>query len=216
MLLNTRRIAGHCGRSPVPIGRAGTARHVARAHKRRSGVAASPTPAPRSAGLGYAGGRAAPLPPLRVAQADPQAAASGAEAAGPKEVLSSVWYDAGAIRVTATRDDAEYVVEVAADVARPMVLHWALDDWAAPPDEFLPPGTNRVDAKAVQTPFVDGRTVSLRFPADRAPERVVFVLKELSPENWINNGSQFTAQIKPPDAGKLLEKVLSLEGENPA
>jgi hypothetical protein len=70
-----------------------------------------------------------------------------------------------------------------------------------------------VDAKAVQTPFVDGRTVSLRFPADRAPERVVFVLKELSPENWINNGSQFTAQIKPPDAGKLLEKVLSLEGE---
>ncbi|KAI8469254.1 MAG: glutathione synthetase ATP-binding domain-like protein [Monoraphidium minutum] len=125
----------------------------------------------------------------------------------------SIGYDAGGIRVTATRDAQEYAVEVTADAARPMLLHWAVDEWVAPADDVLPPGTNRVDAKAVQTPFAGGRTVTLRFPADAAPERVVFVLKETEPENWISNGSQFTAQLKAPDLSNLLEKVLSVEGD---
>jgi hypothetical protein len=53
----------------------------------------------------------------------------------------------------------------------------------------------QVDDKAVQTHFRDGRSVWLHFPAHQAPERIVFVLKELSPENWINNGSCYSVQV---------------------
>lgn len=57
-------------------------------------------------------------------------------------------YDAGGVRITATRDAAEYCVEVTADEARPMMLHWAVDEWAPPPDDVLPPGTVRVGVRA--------------------------------------------------------------------
>jgi hypothetical protein len=53
----------------------------------------------------------------------------------------------------------------------------------------------QVDDKAVQTHFQGGRFINLHFPADIAPERVVFVLKELQPENWINNGSCYSVQV---------------------
>ncbi len=83
---------------------------------------------------------------------------------------------------------------------------------ASPPHPIDPHRPRQIDEKAVQTPFAEGRAVTLTFPAASAPERVVFVLKELSPEKWINNGSQFLAQLKPPELGHLLEKVLSIEG----
>lgn len=53
----------------------------------------------------------------------------------------------------------------------------------------------QVDEKAVQTRFQDGRYVRIFFPTAAAPERIVFVLKELNPENWINNGSCFSVQV---------------------
>jgi hypothetical protein len=82
-----------------------------------------------------------------------------------------------------------------------------------PPHPLTPsPLPPKVDDKAVQTPFADGRAVTLTFPAASAPERVVFVLKETSPEAWINNGSQFTAQLKPPDLSALVGRVLAVEG----
>lgn len=43
--------------------------------------------------------------------------------------------------------------------------------------------------------------------------RVVWVLKELEPENWIHNGgTDFAVQLKPPSAGDVLGKVLTAEG----
>jgi len=48
------------------------------------------------------------------------------------------------VRVTATKDPEQYCVEVTADTPRPMMLHWAVDDWKAPKDDVLPPGTVRV------------------------------------------------------------------------
>lgn len=54
----------------------------------------------------------------------------------------------------------------------------------------------QVDDKAVQTQFADGRHVALRFPASQAPERIVFVLKETQPENWINNGNCYAVQVR--------------------
>lgn len=39
------------------------------------------------------------------------------------------------------------------------------------------------------------------------------MLKELSPENWISNGStDFAVQIKPPDFSEVSEKALKAEG----
>jgi hypothetical protein len=48
----------------------------------------------------------------------------------------------------------------------------------------------------VQTPFEGNRVVRLSFSKADAPERIVFVLKELDPENWINNGSCYSVQVR--------------------
>lgn len=45
--------------------------------------------------------------------------------------------------------------------------------------------------------------------------RVVFVLKETQPENWINSGAgDFVAMLKPPDLSDLVDKVMSAEATN--
>ena len=42
---------------------------------------------------------------------------------------------------------------------------------------------------------------------------MVWVLKELQPENWIHNGgTDFAVQLKPPSASDVLGKVLTAEG----
>ncbi len=42
--------------------------------------------------------------------------------------------------------------------------------------------------------------------------RVVFVLKETSPENWLNSGAgDFVAQLKPPDLSDIVDKVVDME-----
>ena len=44
-------------------------------------------------------------------------------------------------------------------------------------------------------------------------DRVVWVLKELEPENWVHNGgTDFAVQLKPPSAADVLGKVLTAEG----
>jgi hypothetical protein len=53
-----------------------------------------------------------------------------------------------------------------------------------------------VDDKAVQTRFDGGRSVLMHFSEADCPERIVFVLKELSPEQWINNGSCYSVQVR--------------------
>ena len=54
----------------------------------------------------------------------------------------------------------------------------------------------QVDDKAVQTSFDGGRIVRLSFSKADAPERIVFVLKELQPEAWLNNGSCYGVQVR--------------------
>lgn len=42
---------------------------------------------------------------------------------------------------------------------------------------------------------------------------MVWVLKELEPENWIHNGgTDFAVQLKPPSVSDVLGKVLTAEG----
>jgi alpha-glucan,water dikinase len=93
-----------------------------------------------------------------------------------------------------------------------MVLHWAINDWEGPPEHIYPPNTHKIDDKAVQTPFEGNRVVRLSFSKADAPERIVFVLKELQPENWINNGSCYSVQLKPAGVSQLVQRVLDMEG----
>ncbi|KAF8071284.1 R1 [Scenedesmus sp. PABB004] len=193
-----------------------------RAPARSGGAAPRDSRWPQRAGAAALARRAAGAVPLRPAaparrSVAPQAVqaptAPATASAGPEE-LSRVWYELGGITITAVKDGGSFAVHVEAAEPRPMVLHWAVNDWEAPQPEVWPEGTNKVDDKAVQTPFRDGRSVSLVFPSALAPERIVFVLKELQPENWINNGSCYSAQLKPPGLDKLVNRVLGCEGES--
>lgn len=123
-----------------------------------------------------------------------------------------MYYEAGGLNVKALREENGYTVLVEASEPRRMVLHWAINDWEGPPEHIYPPGTYKVDDKAVQTPFEGNRLVRLSFSKADAPERIVFVLKELDPENWINNGSCYSVQLKPAGVSQLLQRVLDQEG----
>lgn len=63
----------------------------------------------------------------------------------------------------------------------------------------------------MQSPFLEGRSVLLSFPSHLAPERIVFVLREMEPEAWINNGSCYTIQLRAPGLEKILASVLTAE-----
>jgi hypothetical protein len=43
-------------------------------------------------------------------------------------------------------------VLVEASEPRPMVLHWAINDWEGPPEHIYPPGTYKVTGKAENVP----------------------------------------------------------------
>jgi hypothetical protein len=79
------------------------------------------------------------------------------------------------VTVTSKRlgGNAGYSVHVHTNSPRAMVLHWAIDDWKPADLSVAPSGTNKVDDKACQTRFEGGRSVTLVFPPDKAPERVV-------------------------------------------
>lgn len=144
----------------------------------------------------------------------PQAAAvHEAPAVAQPKVLSHTSYDGG-IDVDAVKADGKYEVTVTAHQARPMVLHWAVNDWECPPESAWPQNTNKVDDKAVQSRFQDGRSVKITFSEANCPSRVVFVLKELEPENWLNNnGPGYAVQLKAPDLSSVVNKVIAAESE---
>ncbi|DBB11157.1 TPA: Phosphoglucan, water dikinase, chloroplastic [Trebouxia sp. C0006] len=136
---------------------------------------------------------------------------SNGKAAG-KEVISSVRFDAG-LNVSVSKAPGGYEVDIMAETPKAMMMHWAINDWNLSPESCRPEGTQQIDDKAVQTPFKDGKSIHLTFPEDNCPSRVVWVLKELEPENWIHNGgTDFAVQLKPPSAADVLGKVLTAEG----
>lgn len=52
-------------------------------------------------------------------------------------------YDAG-IEIRVARGADAYTVDVTADRGRPMMLHWAVNEWQLPPQDSWPSGTNQV------------------------------------------------------------------------
>jgi alpha-glucan,water dikinase len=183
------------------------------------------------------------------ASAAPSAVLAAEQAALVEHHVATARYDSGPTEVSVSRllpaggapggDDGSggYVVRVslpsrnafddgggasasAAD-GDSLLLHWGVDDWAAPGAKLAAtasPGTRDV-GDAAQTPFAlspDGShaTVELRFSADEAPARLVFVLRlETSGgERWVNNGGPgFSAQLKAPSVANLASKAVSAE-----
>ena len=68
-------------------------------------------------------------------------------------------------RCQLTRQGSCYLqVTVSADQPRPgLLLHWAVDDWDLPAAQLLPPGSVQCGS-AVQTPFLEGRSITFTFP----------------------------------------------------
>ena len=56
-----------------------------------------------------------------------------------------VRYDEGGVHVVASKvHGIGYLVLVEAEQPRPMMLHWAVNDWELPSPDCMPPGTNKV------------------------------------------------------------------------
>jgi len=109
--------------------------------------------------------------------------------------------------------DGSYTVDLQAEPVRPMVLHWALSEWIAPPENIWPPNTRREGDKACQTPFGGDGRIRMHFPQAICPQGIVFVLKELAPEAWINDGgTDFQVHLRPPGIETVASKVLAAEG----
>ena len=69
-------------------------------------------------------------------------------------------YDAG-IEIRVTKSSEAYSVDVTADPVRPLVLHWGVNEWQAPPQDSWPKGTNQV--------------ASGHFPCRRTPHTAVLL-----------------------------------------
>lgn len=52
-------------------------------------------------------------------------------------------YDAG-VEIEVSKTGSSYDVLVKADPVRPMMLHWAVNEWQLPPSASWPAGTNQV------------------------------------------------------------------------
>lgn len=129
------------------------------------------------------------------------------------EHISSTRHDSVGITVDVTTVKDQYLVSVRSDQPRPLVLHWAVDGWTEPPQALWPPGTVQAGGGAVQTTFTDGRHVELAFPEAQCPQRVVFVLKQTEPEQWMHNGAtDFAVMLKPPSVRDIADKVIEAEG----
>ena len=124
-----------------------------------------------------------------------------AAVAAPQEVLSTSKLEEAGLAVTVKHGWGQYVVDLSAHDERPgLTLHWAINDWVAPPQGLWPPGTAPAGDKAVETPFAAGRSLTISFPEAAAPAKLVFVLRE--GERWINSGGggDFAVYLKPPGA----------------
>eukprot|EP00878_Enallax_costatus_P014530 GHUV01015199.1.p1 GENE.GHUV01015199.1~~GHUV01015199.1.p1 ORF type:complete len:183 (+),score=31.31 GHUV01015199.1:78-626(+) len=72
-----------------------------------------------------------------------QAPAAPAPQQAPEE-LSTTHYDSGGVTVSAYKEASGFSITVEASQPRDMVLHWAVNDWEAPPMEYCPEGTHKV------------------------------------------------------------------------
>lgn len=138
-----------------------------------------------------------------------------AKEAETKTTFSKRWDEANLeVQVDKTNETFQVTFRNPHGPAPRRVLHWAVNDWQKAEESIWPPGTVAVDDKAVQTPLgQDGGTcMTLNLQQASCPSTLVFVIKELDPERWINGGgSHFTVVLKQPDTDSITSKVITAE-----
>jgi len=126
------------------------------------------------------------------------------------EVLESWEHSVGegSISAEAVQVGEEVLLSIQSSMTGDWKMHWAVNGWELPPAEVWPPGTNKMDDKAVQTPLAGG--VQMRFNVEGAPQRIVFVLTD--GQNWINMGaSDFSVNIAPPSLKSSVDAIIADE-----
>ncbi|KAF5831866.1 hypothetical protein DUNSADRAFT_12490 [Dunaliella salina] len=124
-----------------------------------------------------------------------------------REVLRSTSHDAG-LHVEVAKAGDKYEVVLTPQPSRPMLLHWGVDNWNAPPQSLWPPGTQQAGDKACQTPFPPSGPIHFSLDEESCPSSLSFVLKETEPENWLNDGGvDFNVTLKPPSIETLVDQV---------
>ncbi|KAL3153548.1 Phosphoglucan, water dikinase, chloroplastic [Trebouxia sp. C0009 RCD-2024] len=94
-------------------------------------------------------------------------------------------------------------------------IHLTFPEADCPSRFALKPSLVEEKSKLMPTRVISKRSVFVSQSQGGYPSlaRVVWVLKELEPENWIHNGgTDFAVQLKPPSASDVLGKVLTAEG----
>jgi len=97
-------------------------------------------------------------------------------------------------------------------------IHWGFakrdSGWFAPPAQYIPDGSKKIDDKAHQTPFNGGK-IHLSVDMADAPEAIAFVLKKDSPEEWFNGpGGDFWVAFKPADPSGVGQTIVDRESKS--
>jgi len=113
--------------------------------------------------------------------------------------------------------DKSYECTITSTIPGPVWLHWGFASrgagWKAPPDQYLPPDTKKIDDKAVQSPFKDNKIV-LKVSDKDAPDALAFVVKCDEPEEWFNGpGGDFWMDFKPMDPNCIGKMIIQRETE---
>jgi alpha-glucan,water dikinase len=113
--------------------------------------------------------------------------------------------------------DKSYECTITSTIPGPVWLHWGFASrgagWKAPPDQYLPPDTKKIDDKAVQSPFKDNKII-LKVADKDAPDALAFVVKCDEPEEWFNGpGGDFWMDFKPMDPNCIGKMIIQRETE---
>eukprot|EP00287_Rhodomonas_sp_CCMP768_P016546 CAMPEP_0196758624 /NCGR_PEP_ID=MMETSP1091-20130531/104282_1 /TAXON_ID=302021 /ORGANISM="Rhodomonas sp., Strain CCMP768" /LENGTH=1086 /DNA_ID=CAMNT_0042107455 /DNA_START=30 /DNA_END=3290 /DNA_ORIENTATION=- len=124
----------------------------------------------------------------------------------------------GKVHVEVSKQGGTLHCVITSTVPGQLWMHWGFakrdTGWFSPPEKFLPPDTKKIDDKASQSPFKDGKIV-ISVPEKEAPEAVAFVLKKDGPEEWFNGpGGDFWIAFKPMDPDGIGELIVQREAKS--
>jgi len=135
------------------------------------------------------------------------------------EIKSKHMESPSSVKVEVIKDGTTGKLECILETDMPgLWIHWAFakrdSGWFAPPEKYLPEGSKKIDEKAHQSPFTNGR-IHLTVDINEAPEAIAFVLKKDSPEEWFNGpGGDFWIAFKPADPGAVGKTIVEKESKS--
>ena len=108
----------------------------------------------------------------------------------------SYWFAGRELAAAVVVEDDRYQITLVTDISGPLLLHWGVAkrsryEWLLPPEHLRPEGTEVLDEKAVQTPFVwtDGlNRLQLSWQESQAMLGMPFVLHKPDTGEWLKTG----------------------------